>query len=106
MSAAMTFTEFGNIVKYIRNNNTSTNMLDRTCPVIKYIDPHLDMRTNDVFSIMFRGFGWERRFHCVNECRDLPESLHDRIMTFLTTPGYVGQGQADVDTRLLHNPDF
>lgn len=50
---------------------------------VKYIDPHFDNRTGDCFSVTFRGYGWDKTLHCVNECRDLEKSLFERCMEFL-----------------------
>lgn len=50
---------------------------------VKYVDPHIDMRTNSVFSIQFRGYGVAHTLHTVNEQAELPESLFDRCMAFL-----------------------
>lgn len=55
-------------------------------PVVKYVDPCFDMRDNKVFALTLRGFGNDAVFHCVNECRDLKESLYERVMAYLTTP--------------------
>ena len=83
MSKALTFKEFAEIVNYISEKR---NMLNNEIgyPYVKYIDPVFDMRTNTIFSITFRGLG-EKQFHCVNECRDLTESMFQRIMTWLNT---------------------
>jgi hypothetical protein len=86
MSAAMSFQEFGNLLKYIANNNSPINHTIRGTPTVKYVDPHMDMRTNTVFSVKLRGFGSEAEFYVMNEARDIPESLYDRIMTYLITP--------------------
>lgn len=51
---------------------------------VKYIDPHIDTRTWTCFAITFRGGGnVEHHFHTQNECRDLPESLYTRCMSWL-----------------------
>ena len=86
MSAPMSFQEFGNLLKFIRDNNSP---LTAKYPArsIKYIDPVFDMRTNSVFAVSFRSFGSEdKAFHTQNECRDLPQSLDERIREWLATP--------------------
>lgn len=82
MSLAMTFNEFAILVNFVKNKRSpyAKGLLARH---VKYIDPHFDMRTNDVFSITFRGFGDERQFHVCNECRDIKESLFERCMSWL-----------------------
>lgn len=86
MSQPMSFQEFGNLLKYIANNNSPLNCR-RNYPSVKYVDPHMDMRTNSVFAVTLRGFGSEDKvFHTQNECRDLPQSLDERIREYLDTP--------------------
>lgn len=82
----MSFQEFADLVKYIQVNNSPMRGR-RNYPSIKYVDPHLDMRFNTVFALTLRGFGMEDiTFHTQNECRDLPQSLFDRVKEFLDTP--------------------
>lgn len=83
MSRPMTFAEFANVLNHVTKYNSPFVTRLKECPVVKYIDPVFDMRTNTVFSITFRGFGPEYLFHCQNEKRDMPESLHQRCMDFL-----------------------
>ena len=93
MSNPMSFQEFANIVKHIQHNNSP---LTRTggLPNIKYIDPVLDMRTNSVFAITFRGFGnADTTFHTQNECMDLKETLYERVMSYLITPIHSVKGE-------------
>lgn len=85
MSVPMSFQEFADVVKYIAEYNSPFKRKPNM-PVVKYIDPHFDMRTNSVFSITLRGYGTEVLFHTQNECRDLPETLQERIINYLTTP--------------------
>lgn len=87
MSRPMTFAEFANVVNYVQRNNSPFVTRLANTPCVKYIDPHFDMRSNTVFSIVFRGFGPEKVLHCQNECMDLPDSLHDRCMAFLKGVG-------------------
>lgn len=83
MSKALSFEEFAKIVNFIKDRRSFV-MGEVGYPSVKYIDPVFDMRTNTVFSITFRGVG-EKQFHCVNECRDLTESMFERIMAWLNT---------------------
>lgn len=86
MSKPMSFQEFGNLWKYIHENNSplTCNPNRRS---VKYMDPVIDMRTNSVFAITLRGFGSEDiTFHTQNECRDLPQSLFERVKEYLDTP--------------------
>lgn len=82
----MTFRVFGDLIKYIQENNSPFKGR-KNHPTIKYIDPVFDMRTDTVFALTLRGFGSEDVvFHTQNECRDLPQSLFDRVKEYLDTP--------------------
>lgn len=83
MSRPMNMTEFAAVLNHAMKHNGPFVHGSKDAPVVKYIDPHIDLRTNDVFSITFRGFGGETLLHCQNECRDLKESLFERCMTYL-----------------------
>lgn len=83
MSRPMTFQELVDVMKHIAANN-SPFCSPRGIPCVKYAHPSLDFRTNTCFAITLRGFaGGEKVFHTQNECRDLPLSLHDRVMKYL-----------------------
>jgi hypothetical protein len=89
MSRAMSIEEFGKLVKHIQQEHPPY-MSHRVKGEgglkgkgVKYIDPCFDMRTSTVFSVAIRGFCGDKDFHTQNECRDLPESLFERIMTWL-----------------------
>ena len=82
MSQPMTFQEAGDLLKHIRDFHSSFSA-HRTRKVVKYADPHFDMRTGHCFAIKLRGYGWEETFHTQNECRDLPKSLYERVIEFL-----------------------
>ena len=82
MSQPMTFQEAGDLLKHIRDFHSPFSA-HRTRKVVKYADPHFDMRTGHCFAIKLRGYGWEETFHTQNECRDLPESLFERVIAFL-----------------------
>ena len=53
--------------------------------VVKYVDPHIDMRTGKCFSITFRTYGEEWHFYTTNEERDNPKSLFERCMLWLNS---------------------
>jgi hypothetical protein len=80
----MTFQEFVDVIKYVQKHNSPFVYRKPGHPTVKYMDPCLDMRTNTVFAITLRGFGNTQAFHCVNECRDLPQTLKERVLAYLT----------------------
>lgn len=82
----MTLAELNQLLSHIKNNNGPYGSRVRHTPIIKYVDPHLDMRDGMCFAITFRNAGEETVFHTQNECRDLPETLYERVMKWLTTP--------------------
>lgn len=52
--------------------------------IIKYVDPHVDMRTGECFSITFRTYGEDRSFYTTNEFRDAEViPLYNRCMQWL-----------------------
>jgi hypothetical protein len=79
----MSFREFADLVNLIQREHSPLS--GSPWPIrIKYIDPHFDMRTSTVFSIQLRSTGGaQKTFHCQNECRDLPESLYERVVKWL-----------------------
>ena len=90
MSRAMTMDEFELLVKHIqaehppyrsRYSGKDKKMRQHR---VKYIYPSIDMRDNKVFAVGFSGFTFaDETFHTQNECRELSESLFDRIMNWL-----------------------
>jgi len=79
----MNLSEFASLLNYIRKHH---NPFTGTHKTLKYVDPHIDLRTDTVFGITFRGMaGGEKVFHCQNECRELPECLYDRCMNWLAS---------------------
>lgn len=84
MSDAMTMTQLGQLLKHALENN-SPFTAGREKKVVKYVDPHIDLRDGRCFSITFRGFGTEQSFYVMNEQRENPKSLYDRCMTYLET---------------------
>lgn len=86
MSQAMSFQQFADLVKFIAEHNSPLKS-KYPFPSVKYIDPVFDMRTNSVFALTLRGFGTnDKVFHTQNECRDLPQSLDERVREYLNTP--------------------
>lgn len=83
----MTMTELGDLLKHISSDHSPFD--PRKGKTVKYVDPHIDMRDFKCFAITLRGFSYEEIFHTQNECSDLPESLYDRVMTWLDTPNNV-----------------
>ena len=90
MSKAMTIFEFNQLVSHITEKHPPCmSKFTREAKGlighgVKYIYPCFDMRDLKVFAVSFNGFSFEdKEFHTQNECRDLPESLYDRIMTWL-----------------------
>ncbi len=81
MSRAMTMTELGELLKHISAEHSPFK--HKAGRVIKYVHPNIDMRDFMCFSITLRGFGSETLFHTQNECRDLPQSLYERVMLWL-----------------------
>lgn len=78
----MSFQQAVDLLRLIRDEHSPFNAKPGM-RVVKYVDPHFDMRTCHCFAIKLRGYGWERMFHTQNECRDLPDSLYDRVVAFL-----------------------
>lgn len=84
MSQPMSMAHFSVLYKRIRDNHSPFSCSRPNARRVKYIDPHIDMRTNTVFSITFRGFGFEdKNLHCQNECRELSETLFQRCLRWL-----------------------
>lgn len=80
----MDMKEFAEVLNFAMKYNGPFVTRLAEMPCVKYIDPHIDLRTNSVFSITFRGFGnADRTFHNQNEERLNPVSLRDRCMAYL-----------------------
>lgn len=82
MSEPMNMQQTGDLLKLILNEHSMLSC-KRGARIVKYVDPHFDMRTGHCFSLTLRGYGWEEHFHTQNECSDLPQSLYDRVIAFL-----------------------
>lgn len=89
MSKSMSIEKFGELVEHIKNEHPpylskyTKEEKGLKGKGVKYIDPCFDMRDHKVFAVNIRGFHGDKEFHTQNECRDLPESLYERIMTWL-----------------------
>ena len=81
MSAAMSMRELGELLKHIRQHYSPGTPGAKTW--VKYVHPNIDNRDGKCFSVLLRGYGWEMLFHTQNECRDLSESLYQRVVSFL-----------------------
>lgn len=78
----MTFEEFGQLLRHIADEHSPQHRVKGL--MVKYVDPHIDMRTSEVFSITFRLYGGhDIQLHVCNEAREIPESLYDRCMATL-----------------------
>lgn len=90
MSAPMTFPQFRDLLKHISHEHSpNRDPVNPKGRQVKYVDPHIDMRTGHVFALKLRGYTWDKTLHTQNECRDLKESLYDRCMQFLDGEGAV-----------------
>lgn len=83
MSAPMNMQQLGALIKHIREHH-SPDTCGVNGKVVKYFHPNIDMRDGKCFSVLLRGYGWEELIHTQNECRDLPESLDQRVRAFLS----------------------
>ena len=82
-SQAIGLKAFIDLVKYIIDHHSPSSTI-RKGRCVKYIDPVIDTRTLSVFSISFRGFGFEQTFFSTtNENSDLLDSLEARVRTWL-----------------------
>jgi uncharacterized protein YodC (DUF2158 family) len=73
------------LLAYVKEHHNVHNNMENV-RIVKYVDPHFDNRTGDIFSIGFRGFGWKRSIYTSNEQVVNPKSLYDRCIQFLQTP--------------------
>lgn len=90
MSANMTTSDLNTLLQYIHRNNSPFSpgrmYNGKQGPVIKYVDPVIDMRDGRVFSVRLRGFGGrDVNFYTGNEHIDNPLSLEERIYHYLAT---------------------
>lgn len=88
MSRPMTSAELSMIMKRVSKDfnpfSARMNPIGESITTIKYVHPNYDNRTGTWFSIELRTMGGASNvFHTQNECRDLKESLFERVNTFL-----------------------
>ena len=84
MSASMNFYQLSNLLDYIHDNNSPLTARSGR-RVVKYVDPHIDMRDGMCFSITFRTYSGNVNFNTTNENRDDPKSLYDRCIDWLNS---------------------
>jgi hypothetical protein len=84
MSANMTLIDLSNLLEYVYTWH-SPFAAGPYRRVVKYVDPHIDMRTGECFSITFRTYGGEFNFYTTNEERNNPKSLFQRCMDWLNS---------------------
>lgn len=82
MSANMTLIDLANLLDFIYSYH-SPFTAGSGRRMVKYADPHIDMRTGECFSITFRTYGGEFNFNTTNENRDNPKNLFQRCMDWL-----------------------
>lgn len=82
MSANMTLIDLANLLEYVYTWH-SPLAASSGRRVVKYVDPHIDMRTGECFSITFRTYGGEFNFNTTNENRNNPKNLFQRCMDWL-----------------------
>lgn len=105
---ALTFKEFSQIVNHVKENNSPFGAKGNV-PLVKYIDPVFDMRTNTVFSIQFRTMGQgDRRFVRLDING---KTMYDQIMEWLTTDRTlnkfkIGQKVRIVKARGVYSHNF
>lgn len=84
MSANMNFYQLSNLLDYIHDSNSPFTAA-KGRRVVKYVDPHIDMRDGMCFSITFRTYSGYVNFNTTNENRDDPKSLYDRCLEWLNS---------------------
>lgn len=94
MSRGMNHEELAKIMKRVQDERnpfrSRMGSNGRSLPAIKYVDPCFDNRTQTWHSVTFRTMGSGTfLFHCSNEFRDVPESLFERINTWLEQETWV-----------------
>lgn len=82
MSANMDLYSLYKLLAFIRENN-SPFTASKGRRVVKYVDPHIDMRDGMCFSITFRTYSGYINFNTTNENRDDPKSLFNRCIEWL-----------------------
>jgi hypothetical protein len=80
----MTLIDLANLLNYIHMHHSPFSAGSGR-RIVKYVDPHIDMRTGVCFAITFRTYGGEFNFYTTNEERDNPENLFTRCMLWLNS---------------------
>ena len=89
MSRPLTLDEFNKLITIIQDGYCfSGKNWNPKKVTIKYVTPVFDMRTNTFYCITFEMYGYSHTIHCVNEYKDLEQSLFDRCIEFLNTPTF------------------
>jgi hypothetical protein len=84
MQKNMNLIDLANLLNYIHTYH-SPFVARSGHKVVKYVDPHIDMRDGTCFSITFRTYAGEFNFYTTNEERDNPENLFTRCMFWLNS---------------------
>jgi len=86
MNKDMTLIDLSNLLNYIFMYNSPFGEGTRSSRrIVKYVDPHIDMRSGVCFAITFRTYSGEFKFYTTNEERDNPKSLFERCMDWLNS---------------------
>lgn len=85
MSRPMSPVELVRLFTYVYEHHNVGSSSDGG-KIVKYVDPHFDNRTGDIFSVGFRGYGCKHTIYTSNEQVYNPRSLYDRCIQFLETP--------------------
>lgn len=81
---AMTMEEFSSLNNLIANHYSMLCLKERRGKNhVKYLQANIDYRTNTVFRVMLYGAGCEKEFHVMNEYREHPKTLLERIVDYL-----------------------
>jgi hypothetical protein len=88
MSKAMTISALEKLLTYIYENNSPfTHKPNKPC--VKYVDPVIDMRTGECFSITLRifsgGVNTMINFDTGYDWKANPNNLYQRVMVYLNT---------------------
>lgn len=84
MSANMTLIDLANLLEYVYTWHSPLAARSGR-RVVKYVDPHIDMRDGMCFSITFRTYSGYVNFNTTNENRDDPKSLYIRCLDWLNS---------------------
>lgn len=91
MAKALSFQELHELLNYVKQNHSPFRKTIQRVRTITYVDPHIDMRTGEVFSIEFRGFFEDKVFTVVNEGRFHPDPLLTQIMSWLQDTSWINE---------------